>query len=224
MRFHLTLKSANAKTGPIPVSTSSSDTCPRACGQYQTCYAKHGPLGIHWSAVDSGRGGTLAQFARAIAKLPDGTLWRHNQAGDLPGKDGAIDTKALDAIVRANDGKRGFTYTHKPMNRVNARAVRSANARGFTVNLSADTLAAADKLKSRAIGPVVVVLPHDVRQNVVTPAGHTVVICPAVTHENVSCASCKLCAWSAREVIIGFPAHGSKAKQVKSDLVQIGVN
>lgn len=32
MRVHLTLKSANAKTGPIPVSTTERDSCPATCG------------------------------------------------------------------------------------------------------------------------------------------------------------------------------------------------
>ncbi len=221
MRYHLTLKSSNAKTGPIPVSTSSSDTCPKTCGQYQTCYAKSGPLAIHWKAVDNGRGMDLEQFTTAIQALPNGQLWRHNQAGDLPGQDGRIDNKALRAITRANKGKRGFTYTHKPMTAANARAVKRANQDGFTINLSADTLAAADELKAAAVGPVVVVLPHDVKGNVRTAGGNLVVLCPAATGKAESCATCKLCQWVDRDVIIGFPAHGSKARQVKSDLISI---
>ena len=222
MRYHFTLKSSNAKTGPIPVSTTSSDSCPRTCGQYKTCYAKGGPLAIHWRALDSGtRGISLEQFTDAIRALPAGQLWRHNQAGDLPGTDSKIDTQALNAIVRANTGRKGFTYTHKPMTAANARVVKSANARDFTINLSADTVRDADQLHARKIGPVVVVVPAETRENFKTPAGNQAVICPAVTH-NVSCADCKLCAWNERKVIIAFPAHGAKAKQVKSDLVQIG--
>lgn len=29
--YRFTLKSANSKTGPIPVTTTSSDTCPNSC-------------------------------------------------------------------------------------------------------------------------------------------------------------------------------------------------
>jgi len=222
MQVHLTLKSSNAKTGPIPVSTSESSTCPKTCGQYSTCYAKSGPLAIHWKAVDSKRGTDWTAFCQSIASLPDGQLWRHNQAGDLPGTDARIDAQALKALVRANRGRRGFTYTHKPMTTANARAVSHANANGLTVNLSADTLAQVDTLKALNIGPVVVVLPWDQTENIKTATGHTVVICPATQRDNVTCASCKLCAWSERDVVIGFPAHGSKKKQVKSDLIQIG--
>ena len=224
MQVHLTPKSSNAKTGPIPVSTSSSETCPKTCGQYSTCYAKSGPLAIHWKQVDSTRGTDWKTFCQMIASLPDGQLWRHNQAGDLPGRDGVIDAQALKQLVKANQGKKGFTYTHKPMSSKNAMAVSYANLSGFTVNLSADTLDEVDTLKALHAGPVVVVLPWNQTENVTTAAGHKVVICPATQRDNVTCASCKLCAWSEREVVIGFPAHGSKKKQVKSDLIQIGAN
>lgn len=223
MTIHLTLKSSNGKTGPIPVSTSSSDTCPRSCGQFETCYAKSGPLAIHWSATSKGSRGTdWTTFCQSIAALPDGQLWRHNQAGDLPGTDGKIDGIKLKALVDANRGRKGFTYTHKPMTAANARLVKYANGKGFTVNLSADTLTQVDTLKALNVGPVVVVLPWDQTNNVKTAAGHIVVVCPATQRDNVTCASCQLCAWSERKVMIGFPAHGSKKKQVKSDLVTIG--
>lgn len=223
LTVHLTLKSSNAKTGPIPVSTTSSETCPKTCGQYSTCYAKSGPLAIHWSATSKGSRGTdWSTFCDSIANLPDGQLWRHNQAGDLPGTDQNIDVKALRALVTANKGKRGFTYTHKPMTPKNAAAVKSANTNGFTVNLSADTLDEVDTLKALNIGPVVVVLPWDQKDNIQTAAGHTIVICPATQRDNVTCASCGLCAWKDRKVVIGFPAHGAKKKQFKSDLIQIG--
>ena len=56
---HLTLRSANAKTGPIPVSTSSIQTCPPSCLLKEAgCYANSGPLAIHWKAVNEGRRGT----------------------------------------------------------------------------------------------------------------------------------------------------------------------
>ena len=195
MRYHVTLKSANHKTGPIPVTTTTSDSCPKTCGMYHACYAKSGPLAIHWRALDAGRRGiTLKQLCKAIAALPAGQLWRHNQAGDLPGQDSRIDARALDAIVTANSGRRGFTYTHKPLTRANVSAIRNANSSGFTVNISTDSLAQADNAKALGAAPVVTVLPQDVRHNIVTPAGNLVVVCPAATHPNVTCASCKLCA------------------------------
>jgi len=163
-----------------------------------------------------------------IAALPKGTLWRHNQAGDLPGEGDAIDARALNELVRANRGKRGFTYTHKPVSvnldpqhEANAHSVAYANARGFTINLSADNLAEADKLAEMAIGPVVVVLPAEQTRATVTPNGRKVAICPATISDNVTCADCGLCALVNRKAIIGFPAHGASKRKASS--VAMGV-
>ena len=53
MRFGLTLASRNRKTGPIPVATSSSDTCPSTCALLtKGCYAKTGPIKLVWDRVD----------------------------------------------------------------------------------------------------------------------------------------------------------------------------
>ena len=93
-----------------------------------------------------------------------------------------------------------------------------ANAGGFTVNLSANTLAHADELAALAIGPVAVVLDatEGERADAVTPAGRKVVTCPATYRDNVTCASCKLCAVADRKVIVGFPAHGFRAKKARA--------
>lgn len=219
MRYHLTPKSENEKTGPIPVSTTSRESCPSSCPFINKgCYAKTGPLGWHWNKVTDGRNPNatnLKDFTAKVAALPVGQVWRHNQAGDLPGKNETIDNKALRAIVKANKGKRGFTYTHKPLNKVNARAIASANAQGFTINLSANNLVQADQYKALNIAPVVVVVPEDTARLTYTPAGNKVVICPAQQKDSVTCASCKLCSLQ-RDAIIGFRAHGTTKNTVNA--------
>jgi len=211
--MHLTLKSANAKTGPIPVSTSPKSTCPTDCAVRDACYASSGPLALHWEKVTSGEcGSDWTTFTAQIAALPDGQLWRHNQAGDLPGNGADIDPVALWDLVRANIGRRGFTYTHY-RGVDNLAWVRLANDRGFTINLSANDLADADTLADTGAGPVVVVLPSTTTQNTATPAGRKVVICPATQREGVSCATCQLCQ-RQRSTIVGFPAHGAKRKVI----------
>ncbi|CAB4126189.1 hypothetical protein UFOVP68_51 [uncultured Caudovirales phage] len=218
--FHLTLKSRNAKTGPIPVSTSTADTCPTVCpfNSGNGCYAASGPLALHWRKVTDGRSGaSYAALLDQIAALPDGQLWRHNQAGDLAGIGDALDVDALDALTAANVGRRGFTYTHKPLTTAAERdAVARANANGFTVNLSGNDLAHADALADLAIAPVVVVLPADATQNTVTPAGRKVTVCPATIRDDISCVDCQLCA-RLRDAIVGFPAHGTSKR--KADAV-----
>ncbi len=61
-------------------------------------------------------------------------------AGDLPGHGDRIDTLMLAELVEASRGRRGFTYSHKPASRENLAEIRRANRKGFTINLSANTL------------------------------------------------------------------------------------
>ena len=217
-KIHLTPKSKNAKTGPIPVSTSSDATCPTACpfnhANAGGCYAASGPLALHWKKVSSGeRGMSFKNFCATVESFPDGQLWRHNQAGDLCGAGDTLDVQALDHLTAANTGKRGFTYTHKPLNSIEERyAVKRANMGGFTVNLSANDLHHADELASLRIAPVVTVLPSDATENTVTPQGRKVVVCPAAIRDDISCATCGLCQ-KQRDAIVGFPAHGSGKKK-----------
>ena len=203
--------SRNEKTGPIPVTTSSEETCPPACPlKGAGCYAEGGKLAMFWRKVNAKKAGLAwAEALQQIAKLPRGTLWRHNQAGDLPGVGNEIDPIAMGELVKANRGRRGFTYTHKPASLANLTMVRIALREGFTVNLSADNLATADELASTGL-PVVVVLPSDQVTALKTPGGRHVAICPATISDEVTCATCGLCAEPDRNSIIGFPAHGNR--------------
>lgn len=213
MRVHLSPKSANAKTGPIPVSTTERASCPTDCAMRGECYAASGPLALHWSAVSNGQRGTdWPEFVQAIAALPDGQIWRHNQAGDLPGDGQTIDPVRLGQLVTANRGRRGFTYTHY-RDGASLSWIQTANAWGFTVNLSANDLADADRLADTGAGPVVVVLPSTQTENTETPAGRRVVVCPATQRDDVSCATCQLCQ-RPRSTIVGFPAHGTRQRVI----------
>jgi hypothetical protein len=213
----LTLKSANVKTGPIPVSITGADSCPDSCPfSGGGCYAKGGPLAIHWRKVSTGeRGLAWGDFLGAIKNLSAGQLWRHNAAGDLLGAGETIDPVALGELVAANQGKCGFTYTHKTNHADNFKWIRAANAWGFTVNLSANDLHHADQLADQKAGPVVTVLPIDGPTKQTTPKGRMVITCPATYRENVNCETCKLCAVSDRQTIIGFPAHGNARAKVQ---------
>jgi len=215
MKVHLTLKSSNIKTGPIPVSTSSGETCPEACPfKAKGCYAKGGPLALHWLKVTSGeRGIDWQSFIRAVRKFPVGQLWRHNQAGDLPGLGNAIDGVKLAQLSKANEGKRGFTYTHKPPTGANLAALKRANRAGFVVNLSANSVAHADKLLRTGL-PIAAVVPQESPDRFTTPEGNRVVICPAQRVDGLSCDKCRLCAKADRGFIIGFKPHGAGSKAV----------
>lgn len=213
----LTLKSANVKTGPIPVSITGADSCPPSCPfSGGGCYAKGGPLAIHWRKVSEGeRGFSFLDFCAKVKQFEPGQLWRHNAAGDLLGEGETIDPVSLGQLVKANIGKRGFTYTHKTNDPKNFKWIKSANEWGFVINLSANNLEHADQLADQCAGPVVTVLPIDAPTKQQTPKGRTVVTCPATYREGVSCETCKLCAVSNRTTIIGFPAHGNAKAKVQ---------
>ena len=220
INVHFTLKSGNSKTGPIPVSTMPRGSCPDACPLKRNgCYGDGGPLSWHWGKVTAGvRGYTWIEYCQAVSTLDDGQLWRHAQVGDLPGDGDVIDRPSLARLVRANRGRRGFTYTHKPVldNIQNTAAVYWANREGFTINLSANNLDQADQLSELGIGPVVTVLPIDAPEKLMTPAGRVVVVCPAQSRDDITCASCGLCQRQDRTVIVGFRAHGSMKRKTET--------
>jgi hypothetical protein len=222
MKIHLTLISSNVKTGPIPVTTSEAATCPDICPFKKSgCYADSGPLALHWSKVTKGeRGNSLDILCGQIKSFPRGQVWRHNQAGDLPGLGNTIDAGKLAQIVTANKGRRGFTYTHKPCEgqefASNRDAVASANREGFTINLSANNMAHADKLADLQAGPVVCVVPEATANTFYTPQGRKGIICPAQQRDDITCANCQLCQRGNRSVIIGFRAHGTSKKKAEA--------
>jgi len=222
----LTMKSGNRKVGPIPVSTTSEGSCPSSCAMRGTdCYARFGPLGMHWKAVSNGKRGMdqWSLFCRAVSRFPDKQAWRHNQAGDLPkskrGNRGVdrIHLGKLRQLSKASKHTTGWTYTHyDPTDSHNAKAIKETNERGgLTVNLSADSTADADIYAVLGVGPVVCVLPSDAptRGNK-TPGGIPIVICPAQTVESMSCDQCGLCRIRDRKSVVGFLAHGIASKRL----------
>ena len=103
-------------------SYTEPKSCPTTCPlRGKGCYAELGPASWVWKKVATNKKSTdWAGFCKKISKLPKGTMWRHNVAGDLPHcynsnkpwQTGAIDSVAIKALVKANTGKNGFTYTH----------------------------------------------------------------------------------------------------------------
>ena len=203
-------KSANEKTGPIPVTYTERASCPPSCPHYRDdCYAEAFHTRLAWNR--SADGIDWGDLCDRVAELPPGQLWRHNVGGDLPGEGETVDPVALGQLVAANTGRRGFTYSHKK-NPDAVRWIKAANEWGFTVNLSADDAGEADALAELGAGPIVAIVPKDTPEKSRTPAGRLIVICPAQTREGVTCASCQLCSHADRKTIVGFRAHGFREK------------
>ena len=145
---------------------------------------------------------------------------------------------SLPKLMRASVGLHTHTMTYLD-NFQNAITVNMMNHLGFTVNVSANNLEHADKLCDLDIAPVATVLPIEwERRKVVvkkrrakqyglkhykiivkglliytTPKGKKVAVCPATYKDDVSCASCMLCEKWDRNVVVGFPAHGTSKKK-----------
>ena len=126
-----------------------------------------------------------------------------------------LDNDKCVELARANDNKRGFTYTHYDVlnNWGNRVTVNMMNHLGFTVNLSANNLDHADQLCDLNIAPVATVLPIDQTTNTWTAKGRKVVVCPAIYKDDISCTDCMLCEKRERKVVIGFPAHGTAKRK-----------
>lgn len=222
LRYHLTPRSSNAKTGPIPVSTSSRKLCPSSCPfAANGCYAASGPLALHWREVTEGRRGMpWPEFLQAIRDLPAGQLWRANQAGDIADPATTAGRRALKELTAANQGRRGFTYTHHPLTPSAIAALKGSTAQGFTVNASTETIGAADRAVAYGLRAVTVVPSTDTRRFWRSPDGNPVVACPAQVHEGLTCERCQLCAKRPQEVIVAFRAHGTSRKKVDAVLAQ----
>ncbi|MBG23704.1 MAG: hypothetical protein CMF22_10310 [Idiomarinaceae bacterium] len=230
-------KSSNKKTGPIPVTTTSANSCSITCplnkddngetlttqGKLPKCYAGFGNTAIHWRKLndENATGKNITDWAGLcdnVKSLPKGQLWRHNEAGDMPTLEDNItlDSVALDNLIRANKGKKGFTYTHHALTHANIPAIGNSNSRGFTINVSANnTIEAVDIVKRYAL-PTVTLLPIDA-PNVQHVEGVKVVACPAEKSDKVTCSNCGICADSKRDYVIGFRAHGTAKK--KADII-----
>ena len=201
-----------------------------------------GALAMHWDRVSRGlAGASWTEFCAKVAALLPGRLWRYAQAGDLPGYGPEIDRGLLQELVVANTGKNAIAFTHKPVLGSgpvaieNRGLIAAAVKAGFTINLSADNTAHADRLAELGIAPVVTVLARAYARRAVrhrfrsrrdewaetigewrdrvttlprhTPAGRRIAICPA-TYSDATCKTCGACA-HVRDAVIGFPAHGA---------------
>jgi hypothetical protein len=122
----------------------------------------------------------------------------------------------VDSLVRANRGRKGFTYTHHVLNTHNVEVIQDANSKGFTINASTESVEVADQVMTEHNIPAVAVIPStESRRFFHTESGRKVIVCPAKIHKGkVNCASCGLCQQSDREFIIAFPSHGTAKKAV----------
>lgn len=211
LRYHLTLKSGNVKTGPMAVSTSSRSTCDAACPMRKACYAAQGPLSWHWDKVTRGeRGDTWPDFLRRLRNLGYGLPFRGNQAGDLLSPLSNKGQVQLAQLKRSTRHLLAWTYTHHPVE-LSPHAMRILREPGIVINRSCESMAQADAMIAAGL-PAVVVVAESHPNASRTPAGHKVTVCPAQIKDGITCSTCKLCATRAQNHVIAFRAHGKGRK------------
>ena len=222
--FHLTEKSANAKTGTMAVSTSSKATCSPSCPFLPEngggCYAQSGPLNLHWLKVTAGkRGSDFKTFLSKLRALPQNAAFRHNQAGDLPHTNGRISRLFIRRMVESVKHLKAYTYTHHSLSLgENLALLKYANRNGFTINASCESEQQVDNTIAAGLPAVLVVPSDEERTTWHTKGGNVVLICPAQVRDDKTCADCMLCHKRGRKIAIGFLAHGTGKRKAESNL------
>ena len=216
MQLKYSLSAGNSKTGAMLLVRSPRSTCPDSCGlKGNGCYAENFPLALHWTKQDT-VGVDFATVLYAVRTLPKGSIWRLFEAGDFepsPENPELISSQQVISLIAANNGKRGFGYTHYPV-WPNLEVLQLMNSSGLTINASADTIEQA-KLYFGLGLPTVVVVSENFPKDTVTD-GVRIVVCPnQSTAAKPTCLQCQMCAKPDRDYIIGFRAHGTKKRKIK---------
>ena len=232
MTYKFVPHTQSKKVGDMPTSYSPRQTCPASCTlKNNGCYGDNFPIRLHWNRYSEDKKDNWQDFVKSVSyfrKHNSNGMWRHNIVGDLVAKKNKIDAKKLKQLVKANKGGKVICYTHHHtitsgsktnslggrLSEHNLNLIRYANNKGFTINLSADTLEQADILSDTKI-PTTVVLPYTKKQfeksgaklsAIKTLLGKKITVCPEQT-QGIKCLDCGLCSHNKRKTIVGFFKH-----------------
>lgn len=213
---------ANRKTGPVHVTMASQASCPSTCPLLHSgCYAESGPQGFQTARVNRSSARDPKVIARAEAQAIKGL------SGDRPMRlhvvGDASTSPAARILSRAVDKWKHpvWSYTHA------WRKVKRIAWGKVSILASCETTADVKSARDKGYATALVVDRFQ-STKAYTVDGVKVIPCPAQTHEDVQCTSCKLC-WNdgrlrAMNATIAFEAHGSGAKKTRAklELIQIG--
>jgi hypothetical protein len=202
LKTHVTLKSSNAKTGPLATTYREQSSCPTTCPLMGNgCYASGRIFGIPRKYGSADNVAVLA----LITSLKPGQGLRLNVSGDFLGLDGEPDVDYIDACNRVATERpdvKIIAYTH---------AWRTLTPSMFAFGVNASCESAAEVAEARAAGWGTVMVNGPVGETI---DGSRVVRCPAEYRDDTTCASCMLCAKTpGLDTTVSFTAHGAgKAK------------
>lgn len=219
--IHLTARSGNSKTGPIPVTYRPMSTCPAECpflgnGCYGTgrIFALANKYAATMRAVD--------MLAKLAHRDPNARFLRDRVVGDILDGSGAIDHEYVETVaaVAIAAGLIPFGYSHV-WRRFTAADVRRIARTGYVMNASCETRE--DVRRAINLG-MPAVIASDILEDGETferPDGVTlrVVTCPAQTRDDTTCATCGLCARAERRSVVRFHIHGT-ARRRAADTVR----
>jgi hypothetical protein len=220
------------KVGAMATSYSPRQTCPDTCPlKNGKCYGENFPIKLHWDRYSNDKNDNYNKFIDEIKlyrKYTPTKLWRHNIVGDLVvDKDFKIHAKKLNQLINANNKGSVICYTHhhtikdkkgkNKLSRYNLNRIKEANQKGFTINLSTDSIEQGKELFKKTKLPTVTTLKttknqykklsdNEKKEYKKELLKDNIVICPEQTN-NIKCLDCKLCSRSDRKTIIGFLEH-----------------
>lgn len=231
-------KSSNEKTGNIIQSYSARSTCPNRCPlKGNGCYADNYHTSRQWDRcenvadsryVSNYKDLTLSLIEAIAPRAKKGVsevLFRHNVAGDIAQENSnIIDASRVNTIAEACKSAggvigvtvRGYTYTHCSISMQNAKVIHEALAKNFIINYSCETVGEVMKAKELKCDSVITSIDPKKTIEDLKAVGIKAVQCPAQTHDNVSCESCRLCS-RPRVTTVVFKIHGNcsnKARKV----------
>jgi hypothetical protein len=230
---HVTPQSGNAKTGNIPVTYRPMTTCANDCAFLPKDYAEQlVAAGLRSPDIPSEGGcygtgrifGMARKFAATItagevrAKLAraarSARFLRDRVVGDILTESGTIDHGYIATIAKlareAHLIPFGYTHAWRGMTSDDVAQIR---ATGYIMNASCETR---DDVRAAVDLGMPVTIASDIVADGEMIAGKRVVTCPAQTREDVTCASCGLCARGERAAVVRFQIHGTARKRAAS--------
>ena len=188
------------------------------------CYAMTGPLALHWNKVSDGsRGKSWRDHLADLATLPLFSPLRLNQSGDLPHSAGKISRRYLVALLQVIKRRKlqAWTYTHHDLAKgENAELLRRAFRSGLTINVSTESVAAADAAIAAGLPAMITVPSTETRSTWRTPERNLVMVCPAHCRAT-DCSQCMRCHKRGKRVIVAFTAHGTRKKKADQLLTNL---
>ena len=211
--MHIVAVSSNSKTGPIPVTYRDMDaTCPRDCPFFANgCY---GDGRIKALARKFSSTVTLDHANSVLSRrLKSARYLRDRVVGDLVDASGKFDMGYVLAIAKlsAKHGLKVFGYTHA-WRKLTKAQVKRISASGYVMNASCETVA--DVRQAISLGMPAVITNGKILEGAMID-GRRVITCPAQSRDNVTCATCGLCAKTDRKVIVRFMPHGPSRKRAE---------